>query len=82
MIDHQIDEETILIDEISDEAVEAAAGVALGGLPTIMDRTYCFACPSGDCAKLIEAKAGTLLRNALCVADFRYIKQRLTCVVN
>jgi hypothetical protein len=64
MIDHQIDEEMILRDEVSDEALEAAALVALGGLPTLMYRTYCFACPSdpprdraivrGDRAKLIE----------------------------
>ena len=46
MIDHQIDEEMIFRDEVSDEAVEAAALVALGGLSTIMYRTYCFACPS------------------------------------
>ena len=32
MIDYQIDEETILMDEVSDEAVQAAAFVALGGL--------------------------------------------------
>jgi hypothetical protein len=36
----------ILIDEVSDEALEAAAFVALGGLPTLMYRTYCFSCPS------------------------------------
>ena len=46
MIDHLIDEEMILIDEVSDKALEAAACAALGGLPTIMYRTYCFACPS------------------------------------
>ena len=39
--DHQIDEEMILIDEVSDEALEAAAFVALGGLPTLMYCTYC-----------------------------------------
>jgi len=65
--DHQIDEEMILIDEVSDEALEAAAFVALGGLPTLMYRTYCFACPSdplrdraiarSDRAKLIEGHA-------------------------
>ena len=46
MIDYQIDEETILMDEVSDPALEAAAFVALGGLPTLMYRTYCFTCPS------------------------------------
>jgi hypothetical protein len=45
MIDYQIDEEMILRDEVSDEAVEAAAFVALGGFPTLPN-TYCFACPS------------------------------------
>ena len=67
MIDHQIDEEMILIDEVSDEAVEAAAFIALRGPSTLMYRTYCFACPSdslrdraiarSDCAKLIEGHA-------------------------
>ena len=46
MIDHQLDEEMILIDEVCDEAMEAAALVALGGLPTLPN-AYCFACPSG-----------------------------------
>jgi hypothetical protein len=46
MIERYIDEEMILMDEVSDEALEAAALVALGRLPTIMYRTYCFACPS------------------------------------
>jgi hypothetical protein len=45
-IDHQIDEEMILRDDVSDEAVEAAAFVALGGFPTLMNATYCFACPA------------------------------------
>jgi hypothetical protein len=45
MIDHQTDEEMILRDEVSDEALEAAAFVALEGLPTL-PHTYCFACPS------------------------------------
>ena len=44
-IDHQIDEEMILREEVSDEALEAAALAALGGLPTL-PHTYCFACPS------------------------------------
>jgi hypothetical protein len=44
----RFDEEMIFRDEISDEAMEAAAFVALGGLPTItiVYRTYCFTCPS------------------------------------
>jgi hypothetical protein len=33
------------MDEVSDEALEAAALVAVGGLPTLPS-TYCFACPS------------------------------------
>ena len=42
---NQTDEETILRDEVPDEALEAAS-VVTGGLPTIMHSTYCFACPS------------------------------------
>jgi hypothetical protein len=42
---NQTDEEMILRDEVSDEAVEAAS-VAQRGLPTLMHNTYCFACPS------------------------------------
>jgi hypothetical protein len=60
MIDHQIDQEMILIDEVSDEAVEAAAFIALGGLPTLMYRTYCFTCPSSD--PLRNYSAATRLR--------------------
>jgi hypothetical protein len=41
----QTDEETILREEVSDEALEAACG-APQGLPTLMHNTYCFACPS------------------------------------
>jgi len=48
MIDRQIDEEMILRDEVSDEAMEAAGLVALGGLPTLPN-TYCYACPSIRC---------------------------------
>jgi hypothetical protein len=33
-------------DEVSDEAVEAAASVATGGLPTLSYSTHCFGCPS------------------------------------
>jgi hypothetical protein len=45
MIDHQIELEMILRDEVSDEVVEAAALVIVGGFPTL-PHTYCFACPS------------------------------------
>jgi hypothetical protein len=38
-------EEMILRDEVSDEALEAAALVTVGGLPTL-PHTYCFACPA------------------------------------
>jgi hypothetical protein len=47
-VENNLDEDlaqAILRDEVSDEAVEAAAFVALGGLPTLPN-TYCFACPS------------------------------------
>jgi hypothetical protein len=54
MIDRQVDEEMILIEEVSDEALEAAAFVALGGLPTF-PHTYCFACPA-DKPSAIENK--------------------------
>ena len=66
MIDHHIDEEMILRDEVSDDAMEAAAFVALEGLPTL-PHTYCFACPSdplqdraiarSERARLIEGHA-------------------------
>jgi hypothetical protein len=41
----QTDEDIILRDEVSDEALEAAS-VARGGLSTLLYGTYCFACPS------------------------------------
>jgi hypothetical protein len=47
MIDYQVEEEMILRDQVSDEALEAAACAALGGFPTLPN-TYCFACPSDD----------------------------------
>ena len=43
MID-QTDEE-VLRDEVSDEALEAAALAVIGRFPTLPN-TYCFACPS------------------------------------
>jgi hypothetical protein len=46
MINHQINEEMIFRDKVSDEAVEAAAFVALGGLPILMYATYSLACPA------------------------------------
>jgi hypothetical protein len=49
MVDRQINEEMILREEVSDEAVEAAAFVARGGLPTLMHNTYCYACPAIHC---------------------------------
>jgi hypothetical protein len=47
-VEQQLDEDlaqVILRDEVSDEAVEATASVALGGSPTL-PHTYCFACPA------------------------------------
>ncbi len=48
-VEQQLDEDlaqAILRDEVSDEALEAAALFDLGGLPTLMYATYCFACPA------------------------------------
>src|ERR1700757_3865896 len=42
----QTDEGDLLRDEISDQAIEAAASVAPGGLPTLWYSTHCFGCPS------------------------------------
>jgi hypothetical protein len=36
--------ESAVIDEISDEDLEAAAGAPLGAVPTLLG-TYCFTCP-------------------------------------
>jgi hypothetical protein len=47
----QTDEEIILRDEASDQALEAASG-ATGGYPTLAYGTYCFTCPS-SAAKLL-----------------------------
>ena len=43
---NQPDERDLLRDEVSDEALEAAASVATGGLPTLWYSTHCFGCPS------------------------------------
>ena len=42
---NQTDQDDLLRDEVSDEAVEAAS-VAPGAFPTLLYGTYCFACPS------------------------------------
>ena len=36
--------ESAVIDEISDEDLEAAAGAPVGAVPTLLG-TYCFTCP-------------------------------------
>jgi hypothetical protein len=43
---NQNDEGDLLRDEVSDEALEAAASVATGALPTLWYSTHCFGCPS------------------------------------
>jgi hypothetical protein len=42
----QTDDDAPLRDDVSDDAIEAAA-VARGGFPTLLYGTYCFGCPSG-----------------------------------
>jgi hypothetical protein len=48
MNDHNEDlnQPDLLRDEASDEALEAAASVSTGGLPTLSYSTHCFGCPS------------------------------------
>jgi|SRR6516162_2177572 hypothetical protein len=43
---NQTDEGDLLRDEISDEAIEAAASGATGALPTLWYSTHCFGCAS------------------------------------
>ncbi len=43
---NQPDEGDLLRDEVSDEALETAASVATGGLPTPWYSSHCFGCPS------------------------------------
>lgn len=42
---HQTEEET-LIGEVSDDALEAAAGTSTRAVPTLFNNTYCFGCPA------------------------------------
>src|SRR5215472_16587297 len=42
----QPDEGDFLRNEVSDEALEAAASVLTAGLPTLWYSTHCFGCPS------------------------------------
>ena len=60
--DHQIDEEMILRDEVSNEALEAVAWVALGGFPTLLIR-YLLLRLSGQrsAAKLLSRDEVTLV---------------------
>jgi hypothetical protein len=37
-------DEAVLTYEISDEALEAAGGAQAGGVPTLMQGSYCFTC--------------------------------------
>jgi hypothetical protein len=55
---NQTDEEMILRDEVSDEAVEVAASGATGGIPTLAYGTYCFACPSQQSCSAMMRREG------------------------
>jgi hypothetical protein len=43
--DHRAEEQQILDHRISDEALEAASGAPVLGVPTVFHVTYCFGCP-------------------------------------
>jgi hypothetical protein len=49
----QTDDDALLRDDVSDDAIEAAA-VARGGFPTLLYGTYCFGCPSRPPLKLLS----------------------------
>jgi hypothetical protein len=53
----QTDEDALLRDDVSDEAIEAAS-VAWEGLPTLLHGTYCFACPSRPTIRSQSAQQG------------------------
>ena len=62
-INHQVDEEMTLRDEVSHEALKAAALAAPGGFPTLLSGgfptllygTYCFTCPASDVLRSYSA---------------------------
>jgi hypothetical protein len=54
-INHQVDEEMTLRDEVSHEALKAAALAAPGGFPTLLYGTYCFTCPASDVLRSYSA---------------------------
>ena len=37
--------ESAVINEVSDQDLEAATGIPVGSVPTLLLGTYCFACP-------------------------------------
>jgi hypothetical protein len=43
--DHRAEEQQILGQRVSDEALEAAAGAPVLAVPTVFHVTYCFGCP-------------------------------------
>jgi hypothetical protein len=53
----QTDDDALLRDDVSDDAIEAAA-VARGGFPTLLYGTYCFGCPSGPTIRSAPTAGG------------------------
>ncbi|HXX04580.1 MAG TPA: hypothetical protein VEJ37_09620 [Xanthobacteraceae bacterium] len=43
--DHHAEEQRMLGHRVSDEALEAASGAPILGVPTVFHVTYCFGCP-------------------------------------
>src|SRR6516162_891207 len=70
---NQTDEGDLLRGEVSYEAVEAAASVATGGLPTFWYSTHCFGCP---CRPASKDKARRIAANVVKLQSMTWRSRR------